>query len=859
MKLAAGARLGPYEIRALLGAGGMGEVYRARDTRLGRDVAVKILPSSYSADPDRLRRFEQEARAASVLSHPNILAIYDIGTENGSPYVVSELLEGETLRQKLTGGPPSVKKAIDYAIHNAEGLAAAHENGIVHRDLKPENVFVTKAGHIKILDFGLAKLTRPESSDRSPTDLPTMPPPTESGVVIGTASYMSPEQVRGKHVDHRSDIFAFGSVLYEMLTGQPAFQRDSAAETMHAILKEEPSPLSELHPDLSPALNWIVSLCLEKNPDERFQSTRDLAAALRGLSGISGIVPMQVPKRSTPFRWSIVVSAAALLLVAAGSAYFLGKASSTPRPPAFRQLTFRRGSVVSARFAPDGQTVVYGASWEGDPVRLFMTRLGSVESLPLALPPSHLLSVSRFGEMALALRPRMLYAEVGQGTLGRVSLTGGAARELLNDVEWADWSPDGQKLAVVQDVEGFARLEYPVGKTLYSTPGSIHFPRISPEGDRVAFVDLPVRGDDGGFVATVDLSGKKTVLSGRWGSTGGLAWAPSGKEIWFTAGTESIREVRAVDLSGRVRELLRAPVSLTLQDVSRDGRALVNRWMDTWNHIFCLTSGQVAERELTWLDASVLTDISDDGSAVLITEAGSGGGPGYSVYLRRTDGSPAIRLGDGAGTDLSPDGRWALAIRRGPPDTLQMLPTGPGASRTIPRGPIESYRWARWSADGRRIFLIARERNRGWRIWIQDDDGGSPSPVSPEGVGLGTRFWLWVLPDGNAAAAVGADGEIAIYPVGGGKARPVPWLREGERPLRWSNDGVLYISAVGSESLTVFRIDLKTGSRTLWKRFYPMDAGRANHISVHVTPDARSYAYSDYSVARDLFLIEGLR
>jgi Tol biopolymer transport system component len=635
--------------------------------------------------------------------------------------------------------------------------------------------------------------------------------------------------------------------------------RESAAETMHAILKEEPAPLSETTPNLSPALSWIVGLCLAKDPDERFQSTRDLAAALHGLSGISGIVAVQVPKRSSPFRWSIVASAVALLLVAAGVAYFFGKTSSTRPPPTFRQLTFRRGTVASARFASDGQTVVYGASWEGEPTRLFMMRLGSVESLPLAVPPSHLFALSRFGEIAVALRPRMLIPEVEEGTLARVSLTGGAARELLDHVEWADWSPDGQKLAVVRNVEGTARLEYPAGKMLYSTPGFIWFPRISPRGDRIAFLDSPVRNDEG-FIATVDSSGKKKILTERWGSARGLAWSPSGKEIWFAAGKEEIREVHAVDLSGRVRDLLRAPVSLTLHDVSPDGRCLVGRIV-TWDRLRCLAPGESTERELSWLDAGVLDDISDDGSALLITEVGRAGGPGHSVYLTRTDGSPPVRLGDGIGSDLSADGRWALTIRRGPPDTLQMLPTGTGASRSIPRGSIDSYRGARWSADGHRIFLIARERSRGWRIWVQDPDGGKPSPISPEGVGLGRgRNWLWVLPDGDAAAAPAADGTIAIYRVDGGEARPIRGLREGERPLRWGNDGVfLFVSSADSKKLNVFRIDVQSGSRTLWKQLEPMDPWGATHMKIEVTPDGRSYAYEDFSASRDLFLVEGLR
>src|SRR5438876_980229 len=289
---AAGTRLGPYKIIAPISAGGMGEVYRARDTRLGRDVAVKVLPETFSADLDRLRRFEQEARAAGVLNHPNILAIYDVGTHDGSPYVVSELLEGETLRDRLRGAAFPTRKAVEYAIQIARGLGAAHEKGIIHRDLKPENLFITRDSRMKILDFGLAKLTQPRPADTSQTQAPTValnPDDTEPGVVMGTAGYMSPEQVRGQKVDHRADIFSFGAILYEMLTGKRAFHRESTADTISAILKEHPPDLSETNQRISPALERLVNHCLEKNPEERFHSARDLAFALEALSGSTGV------------------------------------------------------------------------------------------------------------------------------------------------------------------------------------------------------------------------------------------------------------------------------------------------------------------------------------------------------------------------------------------------------------------------------------------------------------------------------------------------------------------------------------------------------------------------------------------
>ena len=319
MSLSPGARLGPYEILARLGAGGMGEVYRARDTRLGREVAVKVLPSSVSTDPDRLSRFEQEAHAASALNHPNILAIYDVGKEGRTSYVVSEFLEGETLRDRLAGAALPARKAIEYGIQIADGLAAAHEKGIVHRDLKPENLFVTRDGRVKVLDFGLAKLTRPELSSEPVTEAPTLTPGTEPGVIMGTVGYMSPEQVRGQPADHRADIFSLGAILYEMLSGKRAFSGDSAVETLNAILTEEPAELSRPGPGFSSGIRRIVSRCLEKNPEERFQSARDLAFALReaasdSATASSDVAPSRLLSRRMPWFLSLGVGLSALLV-----------------------------------------------------------------------------------------------------------------------------------------------------------------------------------------------------------------------------------------------------------------------------------------------------------------------------------------------------------------------------------------------------------------------------------------------------------------------------------------------------------------------------------------------------------------
>ncbi len=476
MPMTAGTRMGPYEIVAAIGAGGMGEVYRARDARLGREVAIKVLPASFAADADRLGRFEQEARAIGALNHPNILGVYDIGTHDGAPYVVSELLEGDTLRARIGTSPLPHRKAIDYASQIARGLAAAHEKGIVHRDLKPDNVFVTRDGRVKILDFGLAKLTEAGAAIEAETALLAHARPlTSAGTVLGTVGYMSPEQVRGQAVDHRSDIFSFGVVLYEMLTGRRAFHADSAVETMNAILKEDPAPAGDQDHPLPPALDRIVLHCLEKNPEERFQSARDVAFDIESLSSLSSqaVIDTPTPQRR---RW-LRHAALAALAIAAGAALFVAGRSTTRTTTAtFEPLTFRRGSVTFARFAPDGRTIVYAANFEGGPLEIYSTQPGSPESRPLNLK-ADLQAVSRHGEMAVLLeRPGK------DPVLARLPIGGGAPREVLENVRSADWAPDGESLAVVRTEGGRDTLEFPIGRVLYRAHGWLSDVNVSPEG-----------------------------------------------------------------------------------------------------------------------------------------------------------------------------------------------------------------------------------------------------------------------------------------------------------------------------------------------------------------------------------------
>ena len=821
MSLGEGTRLGPYEIVAPLGAGGMGEVYRARDTRLGRTVAVKVLPAAFSRDEDRLRRFEQEARAVSLLNHPNVVTLYDIGSHEGSPYVVSEFLEGATLRERMNDGPVPLRHAIDHALQIAHGLAAAHAKGVVHRDLKPENVFVTRDGLVKILDFGLAKLSR--LADPEGDTMATVTPATEPGLVLGTASYMSPEQVRGEAADHRADIFAFGAMLYEMLSGQRAFRRDSAVETMSAILREDPPEFTDCGAVVPPAIERIVRHCLAKDPEKRFQSARDLAYALEALSGTT----------SSQQQADVSVS----------------------NEIAFRRIVFRRGFVPAARFDPSGENVYYSATWDGAPLEVFSAHPGSPESRVLGFTGAGLLSISRTGEMALALRRRSTGAFIELGTLARAPLAGGAAREILDDVHFADWSPDGKQFAIVREALGKVRLEFPIGRVLFESTGWISNPRVSPRGDAVAFLDHPMRGSDSGTVMLVDRDGRGRSLSSGWTSSGGLAWSASGEEIWFTATKMgNSRSIRAVTMDGRERTVLVIPGIGNLHDVSRSGRLLMSRESAKLG-IVGRPPGAGEERDFSWLDWSLLRDVSADGRWILFDETGEGGGDEGAVYIRATDGSPAIHLGPGVAMSLSPDGRHVLSIA-GDGKDMVILPTGVGEARTVSaQGSV--IHSAQWHPDGKRILLSATRGEDAVRAYVLDPADGSLRAFTPPGV---PSMDFRVSPDGRWIAAPGGEAHCGIYPIEEGEPRPIPRAERWDRPAHWSGDGrTLYVAPRGKLPARVEGIDLETGERTFWKDLMPADpAGVLNVGPIRMTPDLSCYFYSYVRLLSDLYVVDGV-
>jgi Tol biopolymer transport system component len=809
MTLSAGTRLGPYEVLAPLGAGGMGEVYRAKDTRVDRTVALKVLPEEFFEDAERRGRFEREAKLLASLNHPGVATLHSfeeipgssLSTPSASTFhiLVMELLEGETLRGALAGAKVSTKKALEWARQIAQGLAAAHEKGIVHRDLKPENVFVTNDGRIKILDFGLAKLTQAEESPNV-TNLPTATRGTEPGMVMGTLGYMSPEQVKGKPADARSDIFSFGAILYEMLSGQRAFHRDTAAETISAILKEDPPDLSVTNQNVPPGLERLVAHCLEKNPEQRFHSAHDLAFDLESVSGASG-ARVAAPAHSAVGWRSPRPGGAALLvacLVAASALGFLARGfRGAPAPPSFQRLTFRRGTVWTARFAPDGQTVVYGAAWENNPIEVFLTRPESPESRPLGLKNASLFGVSPTGEIAVMLDAKTTQAGYERsGTLARVPLAGGSPRPVLENVRYADWGPDGRDLMVERVVGGKHRIEFPIGQTLYESAVRLDTPRVSPKGDAVAFFE---QAGAGVTIRLVDLAGKvRTLASAKdWWN---LAWSPDGREVVYAAPEDGaatrVTSLQAVSRTGARRLLLRFPGTLEIHDVSRDGRIRLGR-VGLRDQVVLSIAGEKTERELSWLDGGRPADLSADGKAALVNESGEGGGPNGSIYLRGTDGSPATLIGEGRGLALSPDGRLVLAVAPTTPPTLVLLPTGPGTPKKLEIEGITGLAGGGFHPDGKRLVVVDSAPRQLPRTFVVPVEGGKPRPLGPAGLVL-APFGDNVSPDGRSVVLVDSDGRSVLCPMDGGPPSPIAGMEAGEFPIEWSPDGrFLYIHRGG--------------------------------------------------------------
>jgi len=846
----------------------MGEVYRATDTKLNREVAIKVLPAEVAGDPERLARFKREAQLLAALNHPHIAAIYGLEEADGKPFLVLELVEGEDLAERLKRGAMPVDEAIANAKQIAEALEAAHEKGIVHRDLKPANIKVTPDGKVKVLDFGLAKAWSGDGVGGSSGDLSQSPTlahtGTAAGLIFGTAAYMSPEQARGKPVDKRADIWAFGVLLHEMLTGRQLFSGDTVSDVLASVLRQE-IDWKALPPSVPAELRRLLGRCLERNPKNRLHDVADARIAIDDLlRGANQDEPSLVVAKKPRMSPRLVIGAAcAGLALAAVSGYWVARQRDRgggTRVLRFERLTYRFGHFVNARFAPDGQAVFYAAAWEGRPRELFQARPGSGGELSLGQTGADLLSVSRTGELALLL-PRIRGSNPYRksGTLALLPASGGTPRELAEDIVWADWAPDGKTLAVIRNVGGGRQLEYPLDSVLYRVPHTqLIWPRVSPDAGKVALFE----GEGGRYsVVVIDRSGARRALSTGWADWWNLAWSPRGDEIWFGgARAGSASALYAVSLEEVERRLLEAPGTLEIHDVAPDGRALVASVKDR-GQMFGREAGASQERSLAWLDLSNAVDLSDDGRRLLFEEGSEREGGKAGVYLRDLTGAAAIRLGEGEAEDVAPDGRWALALREG---EIAALPTGAGVPR-VRQLRFSELATARFLPDGDRIVLAAREGAGAMRLFVTGFGAEPPQVFGPEialrAVNGREPLALTISPDGRLVAYAEAAGGIAIVPIEGGEVLRVPEVGVNDVPVQWTADGRrLYIFDPGEIPARLFTIDIERGERRLVREIEPRDpVGVSGIASIAITRDGQSYAYSYGQKLSDLFLVEGLR
>ena len=854
MPLAPGQSLLHFRLVDKLGEGGMGEVWRAMDTTLDRQVAIKVLPQAFASDPERLARFEREAKVLAALNHPNIAAIY--GFPDGAPsrFLAMELVPGDDLSTIVARGPMPMREALDAARQVAAALEAAHEKGVVHRDLKPANVKRTPDGTVKVLDFGLAKALEVGGVNSGMSATVTSAG-SQAGMILGTASYMSPEQARGQAVDRRTDLWAYGCLVYEMLTGAKAFDGDTVTDVLAAVVTGEPD-WSKLPASTPGSIRRLLRRCLEKDVRKRLRDAGDAGLLLDENPEDTPSAPALVATRPST-RWGVVTAVALVALLAGAAAQQWLKRDTATGDGAsrvsFKRVTFARGLMRSARFAPDGQTIIYGAGWGGPPVKLYLARTESRESTPIAAPPAELLAISKKGEMAIAVGLDY-YGWMGHGTLARTSLLGGSLREVMENVRAADFSPDGSEMAIVRRAGGIDQLEFPSGTVVDKTEGYFTDVRISPDGQRVAYTAHPDWGDNQGSLVVVDRSGKKTTLASSFAAIQGLAWSPGG-EIWFTEPSSTRGSfIHAVDLEGNRRIVFATIESIELFDVAADGRALVGSQRPQREGT-ALLDGYEAPRPLVVPGEVSEALISPDGkSAIVLNHLMTD----YETLVIRADRAGATRISSGNGLSVTHDGSKVLV--QSMEGALSVAPVGMGDPRDVPNPDKLSFLGvARWLPDGKRFAITARKGSEPSRGYIVDAATGAARPFGAPGVQWSFFLQPPVSPDGTTVVLQDEHGTMQRWPIDGGDGMAIPGLVEGDQALSFTEDGHALFVAGRGVPIPIVRLDLTTGTRTPWLKLSPTDAAGLRYATLEMTADGKHWVLAFSKLLTDLYIVEGLK
>ena len=883
--VAPGTRLGPYEVLSPLGAGAMGEVWKARDTRLDREVAVKLLPPSFASSPDRIARFAREARVLAQLRHPGIAAVHAFEEIDGHPILVMELAEGETLARRIADGPLLPGDAIAIARQIAEALEEAHEKGIVHRDLKPGNVKVSPKGRVKLLDFGLAKAWAAEpGSSAGQEDSVTMASrateeteETAQGLILGTAAYMPPEQARGLPVDRRADIWAFGVVLFEMLTGSRLFVGETVSDVLVAVMTRDPD--WSLLPAGTPAgVVRLLRRCLARDARQRLHDIADARIELSDPDGAAAYrsaasepaVPLspvdsgraKAPRAPAPLRSRLRRGALVLVLVATAAAVsaFAVHRMSGKEPPVFRNITWSHGDVFSARLAPDGQNVVYSAAFDGRPLALYSARLDAIESRPLDLPAGDVVGISREADMALLVGRHNVGSWKRVGTLAQASLSGGSPRPVLEEVFDADIAPDGQSFAVVRAAAPGQQLEFPIGRVVHRSRGWISHPRISADGRKVAFLDHDVDGDDLGSVSLFSGEGPALRLSPQLDYAQGLAWSPSGDEIWGTSyRVEEGTLLQAFSPSHLPRILMRVPSTARILDMAPDGRILMT-YDDTHVELEGRLAGDTALRSYSWWRASFVTGLSNDGALFAGDGAMTLAQGGNAAFYRRAGNAAPVRLGAGSSAGVSPDGSRVFltpAASRG--TRLRSVPTGPGEPRDYDLAPVESMisgtRVLSFSSDGARLAFVGAAPGSDLRGYLlETGSGGPPRAATPEGVDE-----VLLSPDGRTVAGVARGKGVWLFPAGTGEGRSLAGSETGDLPVAWESSSRALFVWDRRIPLRVFRVDLATGERKPALSVEPRDPNGVLYGHVRFAPDLAHFLFRFRRHTSYLAVVGGVR